>query len=113
LAASVPVSGLAKITAEAAERGAERAEKEVGFGGAANLIRSSSARFAPLSAVSAVNPYDDACQRPPGCITLITASVMASTPVLIVGSGTGANSGEWFDGSGAPPAAASAARLGS
>ena len=43
-----------------------------------------------------------------------TASVMAVTPVSMVGFGTGANKGEWLDGSGGPsPSRAAATRSGS
>jgi len=33
-----------------------------------------------------------------------TANTIAATPVLIVGSGAILNSGEWWEGTGAPPA---------
>jgi hypothetical protein len=46
--------------------------------------------------------------------TLSTASVMASTPVSIVGFGTGANKGEWLAGNCGPsPSRAAATRSGS
>jgi hypothetical protein len=46
--------------------------------------------------------------------TLSTASVMASTPVSMVGFGTGANKGEWLVGSCGPsPSRAAATRSGS
>ena len=35
--------------------------------------------------------------------TLSTARLIACTPVLIDGSGTGAKNGEWLKGSGLPP----------
>ena len=44
---------------------------------------------------------------------LSTASVIAVTPVWMVGFGTGANSGEWLPGSGGPPLRAAATRSGS
>ena len=44
--------------------------------------------------------------------TLSTASVMASTPVSIVGFGTGANKGEWLAGN-CGPSRAAATRSGS
>src|SRR6185437_5755333 len=44
---------------------------------------------------------------------LSTASVMAVTPVWMVGFGTGANCGEWLPGSGGPPLRAAATRSGS
>jgi hypothetical protein len=45
---------------------------------------------------------------------LRTASVMASTPVVMVGFGTGANCGEWLDGNSGPvPLLAAATRSGS
>jgi hypothetical protein len=44
---------------------------------------------------------------------LSTASVIAVTPVWIVGFGTGANSGEWLSGSGGPHLREAATRSGS
>ena len=44
---------------------------------------------------------------------LSTASVIAVTPVWMVGFGTGANSGEWLSGSGGPPLRAAATCSGS
>src|SRR5262245_25563494 len=53
------------------------------------------------------------CPLAPWSNELSTASVIAVTPVWMVGFGTGANSGEWLPGSGGPPFRAAATRSGS
>ena len=84
------------------------------------LVRADGERFVlveglhRLEAAKALGAADGYFPRACWSNTLSTASVMASTPVAMVGFGTGANKGEWLPGSCGPsPSRAAATRSGS